>query len=195
MALKESFELSDGTGASIHGTTWGMQSWTTTSTYTITAVALYCYKFGSPGNITVSIRAVDGNGKPTGADLATVTVADSVISAFPTRAWYTFTFVLSYALDDATQYAIVFRATSGSGSHYFGPFGYGSSGYADGGFSSSSNSGSSWGAVSTANDMDFRIYGDLTPPGKAQTPTPTDDQEDIIITGKDQLKVLQWEAP
>ncbi len=32
-------------------------------------------------------------------------------------------------------------------------------------------------------------------PGKAQNPTPTDDQEDIIITGIDQLKKLQWEAP
>ncbi len=33
------------------------------------------------------------------------------------------------------------------------------------------------------------------PPGKATTPTPTDDQGDIKITGIDQLKILQWEAP
>lgn len=32
-------------------------------------------------------------------------------------------------------------------------------------------------------------------PGKVQNPTPTDDQEDIKITGKDQLKILQWEVP
>ena len=36
---------------------------------------------------------------------------------------------------------------------------------------------------------------ELAPPGKAQNPTPTDDQESIIITGIDQLKKLQWEAP
>lgn len=35
----------------------------------------------------------------------------------------------------------------------------------------------------------------VTPPGKAQNPTPADDQKDIKITGKDQLKKLQWEAP
>ena len=175
MALQESFELSDGTGAAIYGTTWGMQSWTTTSAYTITAVALYCYKFGSPGNITVSIRKVDEDGKPTEGDLASVTVSDSVISGFPTRAWYTFTFDTSYALDDATQYAIVFRATSGSGLHYFGPFGYGSSGYANGGFATSTNSGGAWGTVSSTNDMDFRIYGAALTPGQPTivSPTPT----------------------
>ena len=32
-------------------------------------------------------------------------------------------------------------------------------------------------------------------PGKATTPTPTDDQEGLLIAGKDQLKLLQWEAP
>ena len=188
MALQESFELSDGTGASIHGTTWGMQSWTTTSAYAITDVALYCYKFGSPGNITVSIRAIDGNGKPTGADLASVTVADSGISAFPTRAWYTFTFDTSYALDDATQYAIVFRATSGNGSNYFGPFGYGSTGYAGGGFSSSSNSGSSWGTVSTATDMDFRTYGEGVPE-KPINPTPANNDTEVDFSGL----TLSWE--
>jgi hypothetical protein len=179
MALQESFELSDGTGAVIYGTTWGFQSWTTTSAYTITDVALYCYKFGSPGNITVSIRAVDENGKPTGGDLCSVTVADSVISAFPTRTWYTFTFSTSYALSDATKYAIVFRATSGNASNYFGPFGYGSSGYADGGFAT--GDGSTWAAPSATNDMDFRIYGGTPLPGKPTTPSPTDAASSITL--------------
>jgi len=35
----------------------------------------------------------------------------------------------------------------------------------------------------------------ITGPGKAWNPTPTDDQEDIKIRGKNQLKKLQWEAP
>ena len=179
--LQETFELSDGTGASIYGTTWGMQSWTTTSAYTISAVGLYCYKFGSPGNITVSIRAVDGNGKPTGGDLCRVTVADSVISAFPTRAWYTFTFSSSYALSNATQYAIVFRATSGSGFHYFGPFGYGSSGYAGGGLATSPDSGSSWSIVSSANDLDFRIYGEGEATNKAWVAAASDSDGSHLI--------------
>ena len=35
----------------------------------------------------------------------------------------------------------------------------------------------------------------LDPPGKAQNPTPTDDAENIIISGYNRLKKLQWEAP
>lgn len=182
MALQESFELSDGTAAVIYGTTWGMQSWTTVSAYTITAVALYCLKDGSPGNITVSIREVDSEtGKPTGEDKCSVTVADSVISAFPTRAWYTFTFDTSYALDDATQYAIIFRATSGSAFNAFWPFGYSSSGYANGGHATSPNSGSSWSTVSITTDMDFRIYGGTPAPGKPITPSPSDAASSITL--------------
>lgn len=42
----------------------------------------------------------------------------------------------------------------------------------------------------------FRSYVDgAAPPGKATTPTPTDDQEDLEITGVDNLKELQWVAP
>ncbi|KKN12423.1 hypothetical protein LCGC14_1016780 [marine sediment metagenome] len=44
-------------------------------------------------------------------------------------------------------------------------------------------------------DKMFETWGTPPAPGKAQNPTPTDDQEDIKFTGKDQLKFLQWEAP
>lgn len=190
MALQESFELSDGTGSTIYGTTWGMQSWTTTSAYTITDVALYCYKYGSPGNIIVSIRATDGTGKPTGEDLCSVTVSDTEISDFPTRAWTTFTFDSSYGLSDATKYAIVFRATSGNGANFFSPFGYGSSGYADGAYATGSN-GTSWSAPSATDDMDFRIYGEETVlPGKPTNPSPADTGTDITL---DETP-LSWDA-
>jgi len=189
MALQESFELSDGTGFSAYGTIWRFQTWTTTSAYTITDVALYGFKFGSPGDIKVSIRKVDvETGKPTGGDLCSVTVAEGVISDFPTRAWYTFTFDDSYALDDAKQYAIVIRAIGGSAANYYAPFGYGSSGYAGGG--SGSGDGSSWSVVNTTNDMDFRIYGGTPVPGKPTNPSPTDTGTDITL---DETP-LSWDA-
>ena len=195
MALKDSFELFDGTGGTAFGTTWIAQTFTTTSAYLATDVALRCWRNGAPGNITVSIRATDGAGKPTGGDLCTATRAESEITVLPTLSWIKFTFSSPYSLDDATKYAIVYRATGGDAGNYFQAFGYDSSGYADGGYISSANSGSSWGSVSANRDMMFRVYGSLAPPGKAQNPTPTDDQENIKITGKDQLKILQWEAP
>ena len=171
MALQESFELSDGTGFATFGTTWRFQTWTTESAYTITDVALYGFKFGSPGDIKISIREVDEDGKPADGDLCSVTIDESEISDFPTRAWYTFTFDDSFALDDATQYAIVIRATGGSAANYYAPFGYGSSGYAGGG--SGSGDGSTW-SISTTNDMDFRTYGGTPLPGKPTNPSPTD---------------------
>jgi len=190
MALQESFELSDGTGWATYGSTaWSFQTWTTTSAYSITDVALYGYKYGSPGNITVSIREVDTEtGKPTGADKCSVTVSDSVISAFPTRAWYTFTFTTSYALSDATKYAIVIRATSGNAANYYAPFGYGSSGYANG--ESGQGNGSTWGTPSTTNDMDFRIYGAALVPGKPTNPSPTHEATNITL---DETP-LSWDA-
>ena len=45
--------------------------------------------------------------------------------------------------------------------------------------------------TTTGDDWSFTVAA----PGKAQTPTPTDDEEDIKITGIDELKILQWEAP
>lgn len=172
MALKDSFTTFDGTGVfTCKGADWYAQTFTTTSAYTITDVALNCWKYGSPGNITVSIRKTDENGKPTGGDLCSVTVADSVISTLPTLAYYTFTFVSSYALDDATKYAIVARAINGDAGNYFQALGH-SGGYANGGRFLSLNSGSLWGTESTIADANFRTYGETPVPGKPTTPSP-----------------------
>jgi hypothetical protein len=189
MALKESFETYDGTGFSIYGTSWRAQTFTTTSAYLTTAVALYGWKYGSPGNVTVSIRAVDDDGKPTGDDLCYITVSDDVLSALPTMAWHTFTFSSSHALDDDTQYAIIIRAPSGNGGNYYAPFGYSSSGYAGGG--SVNGDGSIWGEVSATKDINFRVYGEEIPlPGKPTNPLPVNDATDITL---DQSP-LSWDA-
>ena len=59
----------------------------------------------------------------------------------------------------------------------------------------STDGGSSW-TKETGITGIYQTWGtEASPPGKAQNPTPTDDQEDIKITGIDQLKILQWEAP
>jgi len=181
MALQESFETFDGTGFTAYGAIWRAQTFTTTSAYTITDVALYGWKYGTPGNITVSIKGVDADSKPTGDDLCTVTVDPSVVSTLPTIGWYTFTFVAPHVLSDATEYAIVVRTATGSTSNYYCPFGYGSSGYAGGGSAISTNSGASWGNISTTNDMDFRIYGGVALPSKPTTPSPTDALTDITL--------------
>ena len=158
--LKDSFTTFDGTGVfTCRGTQWCAQTFTTTSAYAISDVALNCWKYGSPGNITVSIREVDGvTGKPIGGDLCSVTVADSEISTLPSLLYYIFTLDTSSPLADATKYAIVARAINGDASNYFQALGH-SGGYANGGSFVSSDSGSSWGTESTIADANFRTYG------------------------------------
>lgn len=189
--LKDSFELFDGTGVQVYGAAWKAQTFLTTSAYSISAVELNCWKYGSPGNITVSIRAVV-SGKPSGPDLVSVTVPDTGISAFPSRAWYKFSFVTPYSLSDGTQYAIVWRAINGDSGNYFTVFGYDSAGYANGDYAYSANSGSSWSLLEPSNrDLMFRTYGLAgEPPGAPINPAPTDDEEDVDLY----LSKLNWES-
>jgi hypothetical protein len=188
--LKDSFTTFDGTGISVtHGVNWHAQTFVTGSAYTITDVALNCWKFGSPGNITVSIRKTTG-GKPSGGDLCSATVADSEISTLPSLAYYIFTFASSYALDDVTKYAIVWRAPNGNAANYFTPFGDGAAGYADGGTFTSADSGSSWGSEGTSADANFRTYGETPVPGKPTNPSPTDAVSDVTL---DETP-LSWDA-
>ena len=44
------------------------------------------------------------------------------------------------------------------------------------------------------DDNDFTGEIDVNPPTKASNPTPTDDQEDILIAGKDKLTQLTWDV-
>ncbi len=48
---------------------WMAQTFTPSTAHKITSVKLPLYRWGSPGTITVSIKATDGNGHPTGDDL------------------------------------------------------------------------------------------------------------------------------
>jgi len=181
MALKDSFVTFDGTGISVtHGVNWHAQTFVTTSAYTTSGVALNCWKFGSCGNVKVSIRETT-DGKPSGDDLCSVTVAEGVISTLPTLAYYTFTFDTAYALSDATKYAIVWAAADGDAANYFTPFGDGAAGYANGGTFISSNSGSTWGSEGTAADANFRVYGDTPSPGLPTTPSPTNTGTGITL--------------
>ncbi|MFA5937264.1 MAG: hypothetical protein WC822_05325 [Candidatus Paceibacterota bacterium] len=44
----------------LYGTTWAAQTFTASASYTIKSAAIKVYKTGSPGDLTVSIKAVDG---------------------------------------------------------------------------------------------------------------------------------------
>ena len=97
-------------GADVFADNWFAQTFTTSATsgLRVTYVSLKVEDSGNAGNVTVSIRATAA-GKPTGGDLASITVDDDELPA--AADWHDFTF--SCDLDASTMYAIVIRAPDG----------------------------------------------------------------------------------
>lgn len=93
----------------LYGTYWKAQTFTTAGAFSAEQIRLYLGRLGDVGTVTVSLRATDGSGHPTGADLATATIASDQIT---NNGWYTLTLSSSVALAAATKYAIVVRAPS-----------------------------------------------------------------------------------
>ncbi|HEY2091045.1 MAG TPA: carboxypeptidase regulatory-like domain-containing protein [Thermoanaerobaculia bacterium] len=157
------------TGFAISNTSWAGQTFTPTISGKITRadVELFCASCttNSP-NLTVSIRATTGaTPVPTGADLATATLAG--FNDGGAGGLKTVTFATPFTVTAGTRYAVIFRNTAA--------FGTGTVAYtcscATTGFSNtnpyttgqrvtSTNSGATWTADTTVGgrDLNFRIY-------------------------------------
>src|SRR5437762_355045 len=161
-------------GAGFNTATWLAQTFTSAITgpvvrADINLFSLNCGAVTMP-NLTVSIRNAAGN-LPTGADLATATIAGFCNGG---GGFFTANFASPVTLTAGTQYALVWRAASAipGGAPAPGYFGTVSTGtgaialqnpYAGGRRCSSSNSGTTWaGAAGNANnDHGFVMYLDL----------------------------------
>ncbi len=121
-------------------------------------VQLFANGAGSnPPNLTVSIRATSA-GLPTGADLATGTIAGSIFGDAATH-WVTVTFASPATVTAGTKYAVILRPVSvPAGSGYFWIRSSPST-YANGSRVLSADSGSTWSA-DTTRDYNFRTYVD-----------------------------------
>ncbi len=161
-------------GAGTSVSTWLGQTFTPAITGPVVKVDLNLFSLNcaavSMPDLTVSIRNAAAN-LPTGADLATATIAGFCNGA---GAYFTGTFGTPVTLTAGTQYALVWRPASPipAGTPAPGYFGTVSTAtgatalqnpYAGGRRASSANSGSTWaGAAGNANnDHGFRLYVDL----------------------------------
>lgn len=135
--------------------------------WSVESVELKLYRVGSPGTITVHLRATS-DGKPTGADLASQTYDGDTLTTDDAGEWITFTFASAVDLDAETQYAITVDAASGvalqrgdwkkqSGD----PLANGTNVY-------SSDSGSTW-SVNNVSDNTFRVLGEEGSAGGGNT--------------------------
>ena len=148
-------ELGIGNGYYIASTHWLFQVFKTGhSASEITSVDLLIVdKRGSPGDLTVSIRATD-NGFPNGPDLVAVTVPEASV----TTGWNTFTFTNPPTLNPLTQYAIVVRAPSGSYPNHFYSWDRSNNfNYAEGRAGEMNDSGTNMDFLDLAIDYVFKI--------------------------------------
>ncbi len=197
--LQDSYETDASGSVATYGVNWRAQSFTTNSAYTISRVGLYVCRTNTAGDITVSIRAVDGSHLPTEDDLAIGTVDTTGHSACPTPDWIYVDFNVPYALSNSTEYAIVVRCLTGDASNriswtYDGaPAGFGS-----GIGSASANSGANWSGQTwdayfrtySGSDVEY-VYGEASIAGSGSLTATALVQEDIeaacTITGSGSL--------
>ena len=163
--LRQSFDLDDGAVDAYHqirGDLRASQNFTPAISHAIDQVDLYFQKTGTPGGtLTIEIKAVDGNSKPTSTALATGTIAASAIT---TAGWYTIALTATgtgtNSLVSGTKYNIQGDlSAAGDGSNYIGWAQDASSpAYTGGEKVQSTDNGSTWTVVSTT-DMFFKEYG------------------------------------
>lgn len=152
---KESYTVWDGVNSTgITASNFRAQTFKATSKYTITSIKLYMFRVGTPGTFTVSIKAIDGANKPTGAVLRSGTYDGNTL---PTSAdWIEVPMTTGgFVTTVETSYAIVLSSagsTVGARTDEVAPV------YADGYVGVSSDAGSTWTMYSTAT-IDFEIFG------------------------------------
>ena len=157
----EHFDGPDDGNDGISSTTWVAETFTTTSQHSVTSVKIYALRQSGydPGTFTLSIRATDGNGHPTGGDL---TSGSQNASGWSTSAQWHEQTVTEYMLSNGVKYAIVCRCSNANNAIYWRLTNAG--GYSGGNRELSFNSGGSWSSYS--QDELFQVWGNppVSPP-------------------------------
>ena len=161
MATKyENYITGDDGAAGAWSTTWRAQTFTPSTAHVITSVKLLLYKIGSPETVTVSIKATDDNGKPTGDDLCSGTTDGDTLPTGAPYEWREITLGSGYVLMASTKYAIVVRAVGDNANDAVAwRLDSSSPSYTGGSDAYSQDTGSSW-TLATANDLMFEDWGD-----------------------------------
>lgn len=146
----------DDTNQLIYGVNWGSQTFTTGTTFDIAGVYFKHLRLGTPGTLTVSLRATAA-GLPNGADLVTGTLNGNTSAT--SAAWDSVVFTSSYSLAANTTYAFVWRATTGDVNNNIGIRMDSAGLYTGGQVSTSTDSGATWNAQA-AKDFMFTVMAE-----------------------------------
>jgi hypothetical protein len=173
--LYEYYNTGDDGSMAFGGKYWLAQTFTVSSTsHTVTSVKVKLFKWAgaSPGTVTVSIRATDGAGDPTGPDLTSGTTSGDTlpVGSWTNAVWREIT-LMEYTLSASTKYAIVIR-DSGVVNDIGWNYDTSSPSYGGGNRVDSSTSGTTWTFRDTSTDFMFEIWGNpLNNPSSTTSPT------------------------
>jgi len=148
--------------SNIHDATWAAQTFTPAISHAITKVKLILGSNGTPGDLTIMIKATSG-GEPTGDALCTGTqvAADIPDSWSGTQVFVDFDVPTS--LIAGTKYAIVCKSLTSDGANYVQWYKKTTDVYAGGNALNSVNSGDDWTPAATY-DFAFEEWGVVGPP-------------------------------
>lgn len=164
-----------------YGGEWKAQTFIAGSYYSISSVQLKIYgrNLGIDSTITVSIRNVDSNDKPTGVDLCVSNLSCNSMgdgSGSPNLNqvhWTEFVFSVPAVLIKDNKYAIVMRCPSSDAftiSYPCWAFTFSGNLYTSGRYRESSDSGNTWASIGSGFDFLFKTYGDGYTPGASSVP-------------------------
>ena len=155
---KVNYTSGDDALSSFYGDTWIAQNFTTSaSTMNTTSIKLKVKRTGTPGAITISIRAIDGDSKPTGSDLTSGTLDYTDLIADAETGWIVLP-LSDYTLSASTMYSLVIRASGGDNSNKYESRMKTTGTYSGGNNLTSSDAGSAW--TTGSADLLFDLYGD-----------------------------------
>lgn len=160
MAVKEAYETYENSWAGIRNLQWVAQTFTATSSYTLTHVSMRCTVNATySATITCHIRATT-TGLPSGGDLASGTLnANTAILGAP-GGWLTWSLGAGCSITSGSVYAIILD-NAGETTNYFYWQQTTSSGYSSGGRTVSTDSGATWGTLSSTTDCVFVNHATL----------------------------------
>lgn len=154
---KISYTSGDDALSSFYNANWIAQTFTTSTLINTTSIKLKVKRTGTPGAITIGIRAVDGDNKPTGSDLTSGSLDYTDLIDDAETEWIVLP-LTDYTLSANTTYAIIIREASGDTDNKYESRIKTTGTYSGGNNLTSSDSGSSW-TVGSA-DILFDLYGD-----------------------------------
>ena len=158
MLLFEYWNVGDPVLSSCQGDFWHGESFTPRVAHTVEAVKLRLYRVGSPGTVTVSIKATDVDDHPTGEDLASGTTDGDTLPDDYSGEWREISLGAGAALEADTKYAIVVRALLGDVNNYVRWRWSGAAPYPRGSHEFSSDGGGTW-ETDAGRDMMFEEWG------------------------------------